>query len=84
MNIVEIAGGTITVAMQPEDALVIAEACHRVLAMAYAGDEAKERLFRFYRAIFEVLAVAGNAQYSIEDDKDIADARLSALRAGQS
>jgi len=81
MNIIEIAAGTITVEMQPEDAMYLAQACHRVLEVPYGGDETRERQYRLYQAIFEALAVAGNAQYSIMDDQELTSGSLTALRS---
>ncbi len=79
MQIIEIAEGTITVEMQPEDAMCIARAFARMVELPFSGD-ADERLYQHYRAIFEASAVAGHAHYCIADDTELASASLSAIR----
>lgn len=61
--------------------MYLAQACHRVLEAPYGGDETRERQYRLYQAVFEALAVAGNAQCSVLDDQELASGSLTALRS---
>jgi len=81
MNIIEIAEGTITLELQPEEAMDIARACGHVLALdAVPRDEnLKDHDYLLYRAIFQSLAVAANAQYCIVESDELASTSLSAL-----
>lgn len=81
MNIIEIAEGTITIELQPEEAMDIARACGRVLELEMPLTEANDHDYLLYRAIFQSLAVAANAQYCIVESDELASASLSALRA---
>lgn len=81
MNVIEIAEGTITIEMQPEEAMDIAQACDRVLLMPYDGDKTRDHDYRLYRALFMALTVAGSAQHSIVGEKEQASVSLSAFRA---
>ncbi len=82
MNIIEIAEGTITIELQPEEAMDIARACGRVVEMLRPIEEAKEHEYRLYTAIFEALAVAGDAQYNVAPKDEATMVTLSALRVG--
>jgi len=85
MTIIEIAEGTITLELQPEEAMDIARACGHVLALDEVtrddNDNLKDHDYLLYRAIFQSLAVAANAQYCIVESDELASASLSALRA---
>lgn len=45
-------------------------------------EEAKEHEYRLYTAIFEALAVAGEAQYNVAPKDEATMVTLSALRVG--
>jgi len=90
MNIIEITTGTITVEMQPDEAMDIAIACHLAEEAIYSGNtrgfpsanaDAREKRYETLCATFEALAVAGNAHYCIGDNEETVSASLSALRA---
>lgn len=87
MEIREIADGVITIEMQPEEAMVLAIACRVAEEAAYSGNQhirdgkMAEKRYVMYRAIFEALAVAGSAQYSIIDKGELKAAALTAMRA---
>lgn len=81
MNIIEITEGTITIELQPEEAMDIARACGRVLELETPLTEANDHEYRLYRATFQALAVAAHSHYCIINDDDLASASLSALRA---
>ncbi len=84
MNIIEVAEGTITIELQPEEAMDLARACGRVLELEMPLTEENDHAYRLYRAIFQSLAVAAHLQYSILDEKELASASLSAIRASGS
>jgi len=90
MKINDIATGTITVEMQPDEAMDIAIACHLAEQAVYSGHtcgfassdaNAREKRYETLCATFEALAVAGSAQYSIGDAEEQASVSLSAFRA---
>jgi len=90
MKINDIADGTITIEMQPDEAMDVAIACHLAELAFYSGHTcgfpsadtgAREKRYASLCATFEALAVAGNAQYCIADNEETAGASLSALRA---
>ncbi len=90
MKINDIATGTITVELQPDEAMEIAIACHLAEQAVYSGHtcgfassdaNAREKRYETLCATFEALAVAGNAQYCIGDNEETVSASLSALRA---
>ncbi len=80
MNIIEIAEGTITIELQPEEAMDIARACGRVLELEMPLTEANDREYRLYRATFQALAVAAHSQYSILTKEEAALVSFSALK----
>jgi len=90
MKINDIADGAITVEMQPDEAMDLAVACHIAELAVYSGHDCgfpsasiggRERRYETLCAVFEALAVAGNAQYSVSDSFDLAESALAALRA---